>query len=251
AHSVTLEGINFELSRGEVLGVGGLMGAGRTELLMHIFAARGRRVSGEVNFKGKPLQGNSAGESIANGLIMVTEDRKRLGLVLEESISFNMSLSHIKSFVKNGLLDQRLEVVENKKYFQKLGIKAPALNSKVAGLSGGNQQKVVLGKALMTSPDLVFLDEPTRGIDVGAKKEIYEFAKQNNIDPMKLIFHSGEEYEIIFTTPKKYGKKIIESAKRTKTPVIQIGKVSRGNSVFVKKNDSFNKLKDLGWKHFK
>ena len=87
--------------------------------------------------------------------------------------------------------------------------------------------------------------------NIPVKKEIYEFAEQNNIDPTKLIFHSGEEYEIVFTVSKNHVKKIIQRAKITKTPLIQIGRVSKGNGVFVKKNDSFYKLRDLGWKHFR
>lgn len=192
-----LEDINFDLKKGEVLGIGGLMGAGRSELIMHLFCSRGKRVSGEVSFKGGQLLGNSTGQSIEKGMIMVTEDRKRLGLILDESIAFNMSLSHLKTFVRNGLVDRHSEMIENKKYFESLRVKAPGLQYSVGGLSGGNQQKVVLGKALMTSPDLIFLDEPTRGIDIGAKAEIYELINDLVAQGKAVILVSSELPELM------------------------------------------------------
>lgn len=195
--SVSLKEIDFDLHKGEVLGIGGLMGAGRSELLMHIFCSKGQRESGEVTFKSAKLEGNSAGDSISNGLIMVTEDRKKLGLVLDETIAFNMSLSHLKNFIKNGLVDRHSEMVENRKYFEALSVKAPGLQSKVGGLSGGNQQKVVLGKALMTSPEVIFLDEPTRGIDIGAKAEIYELINDLTKQGKAVILVSSELPELL------------------------------------------------------
>lgn len=192
-----LDEIRFDLHKGEVLGIGGLMGAGRSELLMHLFCSRGRRLSGGVTFKGKSLSENSAGESIENGLIMVTEDRKKLGLFLDESIAFNMSLSHLKSFIRAGLVDRHKEMLENRKYFDVLKVKAPGLQSSVGGLSGGNQQKVVLGKALMTSPEVIFLDEPTRGIDIGAKQEIYELINELTKEGKAVVLVSSELPELL------------------------------------------------------
>ena len=194
---LSLKDINFELHKGEVLGIGGLMGAGRSELLMHIFCSRGQRQSGQVSFKGSSLEGNSAGESISQGLIMVTEDRKKLGLILDESIAFNLSLSHLKNFIKSGLVDRHSEMIENRKYFDQLRVKAPGLQNTVGGLSGGNQQKVVLGKALMTDPQVIFLDEPTRGIDVGAKEEIYELINKLTNEGKAVILVSSELPELL------------------------------------------------------
>ena len=194
---VILSDIGFELKSGEVLGIGGLMGAGRSELLMHIFHSVGKRKSGEFILKKKPLSNNSAGESIANGLIMVTEDRKKLGLVLDESIGFNMSLSHLKSFVSGGLIDSHKETESSRSFFKSLKVKAPGLKSRVGGLSGGNQQKVVLGKALMTKPDVILLDEPTRGIDVGAKIEIYEIINELTSQGKAVILVSSELPELM------------------------------------------------------
>lgn len=194
---LSLKNVNFELHKGEVLGIGGLMGAGRSELLMHIFNSQGKRESGSVIFKGKELSGNSAGKSIEEGLIMVTEDRKRLGLILEESIAFNLSLSHLKHFIKMVLVDRHSEMSENRKFFDQLKVKAPGLQSSVGGLSGGNQQKVVLGKALMTSPDVIFLDEPTRGIDIGAKAEIYELVNELTKQGKSVVLVSSELPELL------------------------------------------------------
>ena len=196
-NNFALENICFDLHKGEVLGIGGLMGAGRSELLMHLFCSQGKRVSGEFKFKAKSLLGNTAGESIENGLIMVTEDRKKLGLILDESIAFNLSLSHLKAFIKNGLVDRHSEMLENRKYFEALSVKAPGLQSTVGGLSGGNQQKVVLGKALMTSPEVIFLDEPTRGIDIGAKAEIYELVDDLTKEGKAVILVSSELPELL------------------------------------------------------
>jgi len=194
---LSLKEISFELKKGEVLGVGGLMGAGRSELLMHIFCSKGSRTSGSVALKEKSLDNNTAGESIKEGLIMVTEDRKKLGLILDESIAFNLSLSHLKNLIKTGLVDRHSEMLENKKYFDQLRVKAPGLQSIVGGLSGGNQQKVVLGKALMTAPDVIFLDEPTRGIDIGAKAEIYELVNNLTKEGKSVILVSSELPELL------------------------------------------------------
>lgn len=192
-----LKDISFEVHAGEVVGLGGLMGAGRSELLIDIFAGIGDRLEGEVTLNCEVYEESSALESIAKGLIMVTEDRKKLGLVLDESIAFNLSLSNLKSFQKNGLINGHKEMVENKKFASSLKIKAPNLSVPVGGLSGGNQQKVVLGKALMTEPDVIFLDEPTRGIDVGAKVEVYELINELTKKGKAVVLVSSEMPELI------------------------------------------------------
>jgi D-xylose transport system ATP-binding protein len=169
-----LSGINFALHAGEVLGLGGLMGAGRTELLTHLFGAWGKRRRGSVRLDDADLRGMKPDEIIRRGMVLVSEDRRRYGLILERTVGFNLSLSSLSHLTRNLLIDRGREFEKNHHFFQSLGVKAPNLEALVAKLSGGNQQKVVLGKALMTEPLAIFLDEPTRGIDVGAKLEIYE-----------------------------------------------------------------------------
>ena len=194
---ITLKDISFEVRAGEVLGIGGLMGAGRSETLMNIFGAWGRRTAGTVTLKGQPHPAPTPGTSIQRGLVMVTEDRKKLGLVLDESIGFNMSLSSLDRFVKGGLLDASAEYVTNLDYFKRLRVKAPDMEARVGGLSGGNQQKVVIGKALMTGPSVVFLDEPTRGIDVGAKLEVYELINELTAAGNAVVLVSSELPELM------------------------------------------------------
>ena len=169
-----LHDISFSVAPGEVLGIGGLMGAGRTELLMHIFGAWGTRHGGTITLDGMALPPLKPHEILQRGLALVSEDRRRYGLVLPQPIGFNLSLSSLRGLTQSGLIDTGREFQKNDHAFTSLHVKAPGLESTVGKLSGGNQQKVVLGKVLMTEPKVVFLDEPTRGIDVGAKREIYD-----------------------------------------------------------------------------
>lgn len=192
-----LHDISFSVAPGEVLGLGGLMGAGRTELLMHLFGAWGERRSGEVELNGAPLPLLKPHEILPRGLALVSEDRRRYGLVLPESIGFNLSLSSLRRLVHAGLLDQGCEFQKNDHAFRSLHVKAPGLQATVGKLSGGNQQKVVLGKALMTEPNVIFLDEPTRGIDVGAKQEIYELIRQLTDTGKAVVLVSSELPELI------------------------------------------------------
>ncbi len=189
--------VSFALRAGEVLGVGGLMGAGRTELLMNLFGAWGHRLGGEVRVNGAPHAAPTPRESIARGLVLVTEDRKRYGLVLEQSVGFNLSLSHLHAFTHTGRIDLPAEQVRNQHFFDSLRVKAPGQHARVGGLSGGNQQKVVLGKALMTEPTVVLLDEPTRGIDVGAKLEVYELINRLTEEGKGVLLVSSELPELM------------------------------------------------------
>src|SRR5262249_18396355 len=150
------------------------MGAGRTELLMHLFGAWGRRLCGTAVLNGEALPQGDPAQSIRDGLGLASEDRRRYGLVLGQQIGFNLSLSSLGQFTRGGLVNNNRETLRTREFFNSLGVKATGLEAGVGKLSGGNQQKVVLGKALMTGPRVVMLDEPTRGIDVGAKLEIYE-----------------------------------------------------------------------------
>ena len=193
-----LRDISFELHGGEVLGFGGLMGAGRTELLMHLFGAWGHRTGGEVTLRGQPHAAPSPGDSIRRGLVLASEDRRRYGLILDQEIGFNLSLSSLRQFTgATGHIDQPAEHVRNQHFFESLRVKAPDQRARAGGLSGGNQQKVVLGKALMTGPTVVMLDEPTRGIDVGAKLEVYELINRLTAEGKAVILVSSELPELM------------------------------------------------------
>jgi D-xylose transport system ATP-binding protein len=170
-----VQGVSFEVRAGEVLGIAGLMGSGRTALLSSLFGAARSQVHGDLRVGGdarKPFK--TPREAIASGIALVSEDRKRYGLVLGSSVQENLVLAFMKNLVRRVFLDfERIEV-ECVRQVQGMRIKTPNLSALVHQLSGGTQQKVVLGKWLMASPKVLFLDEPTRGIDVGAKSEIYD-----------------------------------------------------------------------------
>lgn len=192
-----LHAISFTLHAGEVLGIGGLMGAGRTELLMHLFGAWGVRLSGHVALAGQPFNAHTPAAAIAAGLALVSEDRKRYGLILADSIGANLSLSSIHRLRRGPLIDEEKETAANRRFFSALRVKAPSLETPVGTLSGGNQQKVVLGKVMMTEPKIIFLDEPTRGIDVGAKLEVYELINTLTDAGCAVVLVSSELPELL------------------------------------------------------
>lgn len=192
-----LHEVSFELRAGEVLGIGGLMGAGRTELLMHLLGAWGRRQAGSVRLHGRDLPQGDPAQTLRAGLALVSEDRRRYGLVLEEPIGFNLSLSSLHEVSRHGLINRSAEVQRNRQIYDALQVKATGLDAIVGRLSGGNQQKVVIGKALLTQPQVVMLDEPTRGIDVGAKTEIYELINQLTAQGKAVLLVSSELPELI------------------------------------------------------
>ncbi|HKO91878.1 MAG TPA: sugar ABC transporter ATP-binding protein, partial [Polyangiaceae bacterium] len=192
-----LRDISFEVRGGQVLGIGGLMGAGRSELLMHLFGCYGHRISGQVRFLGQPLPESNPADLVRAGLVLVTEDRKRYGLSLEAGVGFNMSLSALRDLSVNGFIDTERELKENRQLVQSLSIKTASLEVAVGTLSGGNQQKVVLGRALMTGPKVVLLDEPTRGIDIGAKAEIYALVRDLTERGLAVVLVSSELPELI------------------------------------------------------
>ena len=170
-----VQGATLNIRRGEIVGLAGLMGAGRTELARSIFGqSYGHKVSGELFKDGKALHLKNVSQAIDAGLAYVTEDRKTLGLNLHDSVKASITSAAVRKLRHHGAVDDNLEIVAANKYRRDMKIKTPSVNVGVATLSGGNQQKVVLGKWMFTGPDLLMLDEPTRGIDVGAKYEIYE-----------------------------------------------------------------------------
>jgi ABC-type sugar transport system ATPase subunit len=192
-----VDNVSFSLKKGEVLGISGLMGAGRSELLMAIFGAWQGKSSGEVFVEGGKVEIDSPSDAIRNGIGFVTEDRKRFGLLLEQTILDNMTLAGLKRISGAFLTHRSRETVAAKKAMVSLKVKANSPVTIAGTLSGGNQQKVVLGKWLLTNPKVLFLDEPTRGIDVGAKQEIYSEINKLAKEGLAIVMVSSELPEVL------------------------------------------------------
>lgn len=194
-----IDNINFNIRKGEVVGIAGLMGSGRTELAMSIFGkSYGTRISGEVYKNGKRIDVSDVNKAIDNGIAYVTEDRKEYGLILINHIRANITLANLKRVAKRKqIIDENREIIEAEEFRKKLNIKCSSILQKTGNLSGGNQQKVVLGKWIFTQPDILILDEPTRGIDVGAKYEIYTIVNQLVQEGKGILLISSELPEIL------------------------------------------------------
>lgn len=189
--------VSFTVRKGEVLGISGLMGAGRSELLMAIFGAWRGKSSGEVRVEGNPVNVSCPADAIKNGIGFVTEDRKRFGLVLDQTILNNMTLAGLKRISGKFITDRARETIAARAAMQSLHVKANSPLTVAGTLSGGNQQKVVLGKWLLTNPKVLFLDEPTRGIDVGAKQEIYAEINKLAKEGLAIVMVSSELPEVL------------------------------------------------------
>ena len=193
-----IKGVSLNVRKGEIVGIAGLMGAGRTEFAMSIFGrSYGKSHAGRVKMHGKPVDVSTVTKAIDAGISYVTEDRKALGLILEEPILKNISLANLFGIAKNSVLDKRREAQVAEGYRKQLAIRTPGVQQKVVNLSGGNQQKVVLSKWLFTDPALLILDEPTRGIDVGAKFEIYTIMKDLAEQGRGVLMISSEMPELL------------------------------------------------------
>ncbi|WP_149587204.1 multiple monosaccharide ABC transporter ATP-binding protein [Tabrizicola flagellatus] len=193
-----IKGVSLNVRKGEIVGIAGLMGTGRTELAMSIFGrSYGKGHQGTVKMHGKPVDVSTVTKAIEAGISYVTEDRKALGLILEEPILRNISLANLVGIAKNSILDKRREAQVAETYRKQLAIRTPGVQQKVVNLSGGNQQKVVLSKWLFTDPELLILDEPTRGIDVGAKFEIYTIMKDLADQGRGVLMISSEMPELL------------------------------------------------------
>ncbi len=192
-----LKGASFDLRRGEILGIAGLMGSGRTELVTTIFGEFGKITDGSIILEGKELKINSSRDAIEHGISLVPEDRKGLGLVLIQSILNNVSLPNLGQFAGFGRLDKDAELRASMEQASNLAIKAPNLKVKVNALSGGNQQKVVIAKWLMSDPKILIMDDPTRGVDVGAKYEIYKLMNELAEQGVSIIMISSELEEVL------------------------------------------------------
>jgi putative multiple sugar transport system ATP-binding protein len=190
--------INIVVSEGEVVGLYGLMGSGRTELAMSIFGkAYGRRITGTVKKHGKKIDVSTISKAIKNGISYATEDRKTYGLVLIQDIKNNITLANLDDVAEGLVINKRKELKSTIEYKSKLNIKCSSIQQKTVNLSGGNQQKVVLSKWLFSNPDVLLLDEPTRGIDVGAKYEIYTIINKLASDGKAVVLISSELPEIL------------------------------------------------------
>ena len=192
-----VEKVSFSLRQGEVLGIFGLVGAGRTELLETLFGLHPERSTGLVRVNGRPANFASPAEAIAAGLALAPEDRKRDGLVLSMSVAANASLASLDRTLRGGLVNETREAESISPYIDRFRVKTPSLSELIVNLSGGNQQKVILAKWLATSPKILLLDEPTRGIDVNAKREIYAFIDELAGAGLGLIVVSSELPEVL------------------------------------------------------
>ena len=197
--------VNINVRRGEVVGVSGLMGAGRTELAMSIFGgAYGTHISGTAYKHGKEIDISSIDKAISNGIAYATEDRKAYGLVLIQEIKDNITLANLEAISDGGVVNEPKEMTITREYRDKLNIKCSSIRQLAVNLSGGNQQKVVLSKWLFANPEILILDEPTRGIDVGAKYEIYTIINRLASEGKGIILISSELPEILGVCDRIY-----------------------------------------------
>ncbi len=191
-----LDHVNFDLKKGEILGIYGLLGAGRTEVFECIMGLRPEH-TGDIYLHGEKLNIKSISEQIDKGFALVPEDRQREGLVQTMSIGKNISLSSLKKYVKRGFLDSKLENEKIEEQIKDIHIKVADSNLPILSLSGGNQQKVVIGKGILTDPKILLLDEPSRGIDIGAKTEVFDIINQYATQGLSIIVVSSELKEIV------------------------------------------------------
>lgn len=188
--------VSFTLRAGEILGISGLMGAGRTELMKVLYGALPKE-SGEVRLNGKTISNNCPQDGLNNGIVYISEDRKGDGLILGMSVKENMSLTALDHFSKVGRIRHDSEQLAVDDFILMFNIKTPSHDQQIGLLSGGNQQKVAIAKGLMTRPNVLILDEPTRGVDVGAKKEIYQLINKFKQDSLSIIIVSSEMPEVL------------------------------------------------------
>ena len=191
-----LSDVSFNLKKGEILGVAGLDGSGRTELLENIFGAATRK-GGKIYKDGKEIYNKSPKEAIKNGFALVTEERRATGILSILNIRENTVIASLKNYLRMGFLQDRLMAQKTDEMIQAMSIKTPSQKTKIQSLSGGNQQKVIFGRWILTSPDILLLDEPTRGIDVGAKYEIYQLIQNLAKQGKSVIMVSSEMPELL------------------------------------------------------
>jgi putative multiple sugar transport system ATP-binding protein len=220
-HRKVVDDVSINVRRGEIVGLAGLMGAGRTELAMSVFGrSYGSNISGQVFKGGKEVILKSVSDAIDNGIAYVTEDRKKYGLHLLDTISRNVSLVALRKVAERFVVSDRLEAINAERFRKSMNIKAPSVATLAGKLSGGNQQKVVLSKWIFADPDVLIIDEPTRGIDIGAKSEIYSILNQLAADGKAVLFISSELPELMGVCDRIY---VLSEGKLT-------GEVSRADA---------------------
>ncbi len=214
--------VSFSLRRGEVLGIFGLVGAGRTELLETLFGLHPRRGAGRISVDGAAVKFSSPADAIAAGFALAPEDRKRDGLILPMSVAANASLASLTETLRGGFVSSEREIKHVAPYIERFRVKTPSLTQLIVNLSGGNQQKVILAKWLATAPKILLLDEPTRGIDVNAKREIYAFIDELARNGLGLIVVSSELPEVLALSDRVLvmceGRKTAEFDREEATP---------------------------------
>jgi putative multiple sugar transport system ATP-binding protein len=201
----TIKNVNLDVRAGEIVGIAGLMGSGRTELAMSIFGkSYGQKISGEVSINDRVIDTSTVQKAVNNGIAYATEDRKTYGLVLDDNITRNISMANMEEISDGFVLDENREQTVAEDFRRKMNIKSSDVFQKTMNLSGGNQQKVVLSKWLFTDPDVLILDEPTRGIDVGAKYEIYSIINELAAQHKAIIVISSEMPELLGISDRIY-----------------------------------------------
>lgn len=214
-----VQDVSFELRKGEILGFSGLMGAGRTETARAIFGADPKE-SGDIYINGRKVNINSPEDAVKCGIGYLSEDRKRYGIVVQKTVAENSTMATLEKYMKGLFIDKKTEKQVSQEYVDSLATKTPSVNQLVVNLSGGNQQKVVIAKWLVRNCDILIFDEPTRGIDVGAKNEIYKLMNKLAEDGKSIIMISSEMTEIlrmsdrivVMCEGKKTGEIAIEDA---------------------------------------
>jgi rhamnose transport system ATP-binding protein len=191
-----VKNVSLQVRRGEILGLAGLVGSGRTEFAEALFGLAPRD-AGEVRINGKPVEIQSPGDAVREGLAYVPEDRRNHGVVLNMPVAANITLANLRKVSANGFIRPEEEEKEAKGYIQSLAVKTPTADTCVANLSGGNQQKVALARWLMTDPKILILDEPTQGIDIGAKAEIYHLMERLTRNGTAILMISSDMNEIL------------------------------------------------------
>ncbi|UBQ55990.1 galactose/methyl galactoside ABC transporter ATP-binding protein MglA [Alysiella filiformis] len=223
----SIQNVSFELRQGEVLGIGGLVGAKRTDIVETLFGIR-ERADGEVWVKGKPVLNKSPVEAIENGFALVTEERRSTGIFAGLDINFNSLIANVKHYEKGFLLDNSEMEKDTQWVIDAMRVKTPNQATRIGTLSGGNQQKVILGRWLLTHPDILMLDEPTRGIDIGAKFEIYQLIADLAKRGKSVIMISSEMPELLGVSDRilvmSAGKVagIVETAKTSQEEILQL-----------------------------
>ncbi len=229
-----VDNVSLKVRRGEVVGIAGLMGAGRTELALSIFGkSYGTNITGTLLLDGKEVKLNSSRQAIENKLAYVTEDRKGDGLILSSPIRLNTTLAKMDKVSNYGIIDQNLEIAASNSFIKKMRTKCTSLEQTVGNLSGGNQQKVLLSKWMFADPDVLILDEPTRGIDVGAKYEIYCIINQLVAEGKSILMISSELPELLGMCDRIYvmneGRIVGEVMKEEATQELIMGQILKSS----------------------